>query len=429
MAARRLKMTAMLAEEESMSQPTPPIVRGSAPQQPTTPTASAPPGRDAIRDQLRGMDYATGAAYLRPDDSAGASGATEPEARAGRRALESAGKGSDVHLASLVSKAQQDIGHVSESPCKGVPPLFNRDYLPVLMDAFRKKQSAEAASLVAKVARLEPIGDDPTAKGRLEAARRELAAAQAAATNPEEAIKQATFWFASDAASLARLRSYARSAGLNYDFTWAAQAGYYSWCGSFVADFYQLGSATLTRTDPRTKALSRTTLSCRDALASTPKARDFFNYRGAWEAAYARVPGVPDERPVAERYRPIRAMHQAAGGERQWLPVGGWRDSPQAVVKPGMAIFVLGEKEYGAHIGMVGSVESTETGATIHTIEGNRPNAPSVGPGAWDVPKEGPTQVKAVARPSPLDLEEKVELIDQATYQQHLKNEPKAPRS
>lgn len=159
------------------------------------------------------------------------------------------------------------------------------------------------------------------------------------------------------------------------------------------------------------------------ALASTRKSDAFFNYKNSWSGAWIEDPAAAPDAPVADRYKPLRAFHAANGGERQWLPVSAWKDNPGAVAKPGMVLFVKGTAAYGDHMIFVDSVETDgEGGWVVHTVEGNAPGAKTKAH-KYTISAKGKTEIKAVARPAPLDFDGDVRMVDKATYTRLLKDE------
>jgi hypothetical protein len=280
--------------------------------------------------------------------------------------------GSDADLAARLEQARREIGLVKEKAFKGIPP-----HMP-------KKDAA-----------------------KLEATLR--------AKHPGKEIREITVWFAADEASLGRLETYAQDAGMgSYAGFIARHGGGYAWCGSFVATHLQLKAKFTFRTSEGNEAKS----TAGAGLASTLKSYDYFNYGGRWSGAWIRDPAIAPDAPAIEQYRPLQAWHEANGGKRQWLPVDAWRGNPEAVAKPGMVLFVKGDKARGDHITFVDRVESDGKGGwVIWTVEGNGPKV-ATQVNSYALPAKGATEIKAVARPAALDFDPTVEMIDHATWKQ-----------
>lgn len=245
--------------------------------------------------------------------------------------------------------------------------------------------------------------------------------------------KPAGVWFAKDQHSLDRLKAFALTVQLEYEKT-AIEKGY-QWCGSFIASHYGMtgtfefvvgqekAPATKGRRANQKKEKATATADGNMYLASTSKSYKFFNYEGEWSGAYIRDLAVPSDAPVEERYKPIVPYHLENGGTRAWYPIEKWKSDPQSVVLPGMVLFVKGTDKYGKHMIFVDYVEEVAGGGwVVHTVEGNAPGAKSA-PGKYPIGRDGKTEIRAVAKPSPLDFDTRISMLDKDVFTRKLREE------
>lgn len=282
-----------------------------------------------------------------------------PAALAAKSDAAAPAPGSDDDLKARVESARAEMGRISEKPYRHVPELIR--------DAKTRQQFA----------------DKLAASGR-------------------------SIYFAADAYSLECLRRYAKEVSLG-DYDTLAIKGGFQWCGSFVADHYQLTARII-----RENGAVATNAS----LASDTKSKAMFQYSGSWKNARILDRQAAADAPLEDRYQPLRDYHAAHGGERQWLPYASWADDPAAVLKPGMMLFIVMKDRPADHLVMVDRVEGGPDWV-IHTLEGNAGDAMTLA-GTY---RRGDRELDGAARPAPLDFDPSVEMVDATTFERMKKDE------
>jgi hypothetical protein len=153
-------------------------------------------------------------------------------------------------------------------------------------------------------------------------------------------LKRRISHFAKNDKSLARLRKYAKAAGLGYDGI-VRHYGGYQWCGSFVAYGYGLkwGFGA--------------------SLASVSKAHAMFRYKGGRGEGYVRLP--------TGEVLTLRDYHKRRGSERSFIYSGKFTKD---YLSPGTFLFHrVGRKT--THMSAVKESYSKNGLIVVETVEGN----------------------------------------------------------